>query len=107
MDKSSYFWPFVVSKFVFGARILIIFYVAKKEKSFRKYLLFEVLAVVIWFIIMIPLGWLVGRGFVQILSYAKGLEKALALIFVIIIIYYIINKVFRKKISSKQIKGEQ
>ncbi|MEK6889584.1 MAG: hypothetical protein AABX35_00190 [Nanoarchaeota archaeon] len=108
---SHYFIPLAISKFIFGARILTIFYIARREKSFKKYLFFDVLSEIIWFGIMMPIGWFVGKGFVQILHFGKDLEKIIVFLFLFWLVYYIINKTFKravvKKINSKQIKGEQ
>lgn len=108
---SHYFIPLAISKFIFGARILTIFYIARREKSFKKYFFFDILSEIIWFGIMIPTGWFVGKGFVQILNLGRDLEKIVLFLFLFWLVYYIINKTFKrtvvKKINSKQIKDEQ
>ncbi|MDO8563503.1 MAG: hypothetical protein Q7R87_00675 [Nanoarchaeota archaeon] len=108
---SHYFIPLIISKFIFGARILTIFYIARREKSFKKFIFFDIIAGAIWFSIMMPIGWFVGKGFVQILHFGKDLEKIIVFLFLFWLVYYIINKTFKrtvvKKINSKQIKDEQ
>jgi membrane protein DedA with SNARE-associated domain len=112
MHRKNYLVALMVSKFIFGARILTIYYITKKENKFKKFLSFDVISILFWFTIMMPLGWMAGRGFVRLLAFVRGLEKVIAVLFVIAFIYYIINKYFarfldKKEVNSKQIKVEQ
>ena len=99
--RKSIFLQLLFSKFIYGIRIAIVIYVSHKEPKFRKYLVYNSLAVLIWLIIMLPLGWLAGQGFTQLLHVAKGIEKFLAIFLFSLLILYI----FRKLIVSFVKKG--
>ena len=92
IGRGGYFKPLLLSKFIYGTRIPIIFYTAHKEKRFGRFLLYNMLAVLCWFLIMAPVGWLAGQGFSKLLHIARGIEKLLAVVLILAIIVYIVRK---------------
>lgn len=107
MHRKNYLIPLMVSKFIFGARILTVYYVTKKNYRFKKFLSFDIVAILFWFVIMVPLGWMAGRGFVRLLTFIRGLEKVIAIVFIIAFIYYFINKYFKRFLGKKEINSKQ
>ncbi|MDP4039447.1 MAG: hypothetical protein Q8P57_02605 [Candidatus Pacearchaeota archaeon] len=102
LDKREYLGALIFSKFIYGARIGFVIYLAHREHSLKKFLLFNGFACFIWFLIMVPLGWLAGQGILRLLYIAKGIEK----IFVIILIVILIGYVLRKFISFEFLKSK-
>ena len=55
------FWLLVMSKFLYGTRLLMIFYAAKKEKNFKKLIFINSLAVISWVTVIGSSLWFVGK----------------------------------------------
>ena len=72
----------------------MVFYVAHNRKSYKKFIAIAALADTCWILIVTTLGWLAGRGFVQLISVLKGVEKGLAILLGGIIIIYIAYQIF-------------
>lgn len=94
--------PLTLSKFIYGTRIPLALYAASHEKKFVRYTFFNGLAVLIWCIIMVPIGLLAGKGFLSFLQIVRGAEKIIGLIILLIILLYLSNKlichlIFRRK----------
>lgn len=98
----------VLSKFFYGTRLLAIFYVGKKIKSFTTIIIYNTLAVIIWVIsvsllvfflsILIPIPFEEIQDFHKILSYAILIVLGLFLLSKFII-PKIINFYSKKRIS--------
>lgn len=109
LGKNGYLAPLIISKFVYGTRVALILFVSHSEKSHSNFILNNALASGFWCIIMLPLGWLAGKGFLKLLHIVKGIEKILAVLLAFAIVVYfiqlIIRKAINKKINSKQNKA--
>ena len=88
--------PMVISKFIYGTRVFATLYASQQEKKFTKYFIINLLALLLWFAIMTPIGWYAGRGFTKLLDVVKGIEKLLAIIVALILIYFVIHFISKK-----------
>lgn len=95
--KGHYFIPLVFSKFIYGVRTAVVIFVSRKEKKFKSFLFFNSFANLIWILIMLPIGWFTGRGFSFLFETAQSIERVFAIGFVIILIIYIVSKLFKRK----------
>ena len=102
MGRSDYFTTLLLSKFIYGTRIGVILYVSHVEKKLKKFFLLNSLAVLIWFLVMVPVGWLIGEGFSQFFVIIKGLEKLLLGGIILIIIFYAVRLYIGRKLSIKE-----
>ena len=91
----------IVSKFIYGTRMISIMTISIKGIKFEKFIAYDLLALIIWGVILLPLGWLAGRGITSFLHVAKNLEKFLLFALLIIIIYHLLIKVIIPRILKK------
>lgn len=94
--------PLIVfaSKFVYGTRAATIVFLGIKKYSLKSYLIYNTLSIIAWSFIMLPLGWLAGRGFTRLLHIAKGIEWFLVAGLITIILFYFGQKIFRLILSK-------
>ncbi len=100
LGKRSDLTVLIITKFLYGTRILTIIYVGLKKISFRKFLLYDGIATVFWIIAMAGIGYATGKGFQIILNVFKNVQLALALLIVIIIIFIVLDKWINKKFGN-------
>lgn len=89
-----------ISKFVYGFRLLMLFHLSSRGMKYLKYIKYDLVATLVWAVIMIPLAWLVGRGFGLFFDVAKDIEKTLGIVFIIFLVYYL----FMRGMSSYVIR---
>ncbi|MBX4196895.1 VTT domain-containing protein [Candidatus Pacearchaeota archaeon] len=83
-----------LSKFVYGSRIVTIFYFSSRT-TFKKFLLSDIIAIFIWSAIMLPLAWLAGKGLSLSFHAVRHFEKVMSVILLFVVIMYVINKFVR------------
>ncbi len=103
LGNGGYFKPLLLSKFIYGTRVPLIFYAAHREKNFGKFILYNILTVLCWFLIMAPIGWLAGQGFSKLLRVVRGIEKVLAVILILAIIVYAVRKLVNRGIKTEKL----
>lgn len=98
----------IVSKYVYGIRLLVIFYMSARGMNLRKFLPYNLLATSIWAMIMLPAGWLVGRGISWVFNAANDIKKIITIAVIIFLAYYIIERLVAHFIVRKALKhGEK
>ena len=98
--SGKYLAKLIISKFIYGTRIVTLTYTSSKI-SYKKYLLYDSAAVLIWTSIMVPLAWLAGRGLFISFRFIKGFEKSLAFALLFVIFFFIISKIISNKLLGK------
>ncbi|MDP2926191.1 MAG: VTT domain-containing protein [Nanoarchaeota archaeon] len=84
------------TKFIYGTRNVAAFYYGMKGMGYKKFIVYDSIAMIIWALIMLPAGWLAGNGFNRLLKLTRGVEKFLAVILFSAIVIYIIQHIIRK-----------
>jgi len=99
-NGKGYFVLLAVSKFIYGIRAATIFYASHKEKSYLRFFIFNTLSILLWFVVMIPLGWLAGRGFSSLLQTVTRIEKLLLVVIIGLILFYVFRTYLRKVLEK-------
>lgn len=85
--------PFLILlfiKFLYGTRILTILYLAHRKMRLATFLLFDTIGTFIWLVAMLGIGWLAGRGVVNILPQAMQFEYAFTLLVAVGLLFKLI-----------------
>ena len=62
MTRGQDFLALLITKFLYGTRLIMIFYLARKRLSFRAFLAYDAAVTGIWALVICSLGWWAGRG---------------------------------------------
>ena len=90
-----------VTKVIYGTRIITIMLLSKKGMSFLQFVIYSSTATLVWYIIVIPIGWLAGRGFTFLFEILENLQLAIAFIVSAIVVFYIIRVAVHNYIVKK------
>lgn len=88
--RGQTFIALLITKFLYGTRIIMIFYLGKISLSFRKFLLYNSIVTALWSVSICALGYLAGRGIMELLSVYHNLAYSVSIVIgVLIVIYFI------------------
>ena len=88
-------------KFLYGTRILTIIYLSMRKIRFPLFLLFDTIGSLIWLVAILAIGWLAGKGIVNMIPIFKKFEYALLILAAILILFKIGTTWISKKILKK------
>tara|TARA_Y100000310_G_scaffold298381_1_gene332281 strand:+ start:5383 stop:6063 length:681 start_codon:yes stop_codon:yes gene_type:complete len=107
-EEKNNFLVFLISKFIYGMRILTLMYAGRRQMHFDQFAKYNYLASTIWVTFIVSIGFLAGKGFTKLLESFNNLKETLTIFLIIIIVTYIIwyflGKIFihhLKKINEK------
>ena len=104
LEKISGRRPFLALlfiKFLYGTRILTIIYLSLRKISFGTFTLFNAIGTVIWLSVIIPIGWLTGKGIADFVPIFNKLEYGLIFLVLVVAAFKAITLWAGKKIESE------
>ncbi|HBB53894.1 hypothetical protein A2740_00160 [Candidatus Nomurabacteria bacterium RIFCSPHIGHO2_01_FULL_43_16] len=109
LSRGNHFLAFIFAKFVVGTRVVIIMYVSRTGMTFKNFIRYNIGAIFIWLIVLIPIGFLSGLGFNYISHILEDIYAGIGFIFLILLVFVIIqiwiNRILVQK--EKEIIREQ
>lgn len=93
----------VVSKFIYGTRILTIIYLAWKKINLGAFIIYDLIGSILWLIVLIPIGYLAGKSVINLLPALEDLKYATIAILLLIIAVSLINVWIGKKFEKKDL----
>ena len=86
------------TKFVVGTRIPMTLYFSIKGMKYRRYVLYDLIAVYAWAVVIVPLGWLAGLGFTRGLHIAKDFSTIAGIAILFCFAWYLASRMIKHKI---------
>jgi len=104
ISRGSHFVALLLANFMLASRIILILYVSKTNLKFWRFFYYEAIALVLWLLVLIPIGFLSGLGFTY---FSEILENAYAAFgfLLMILLGVIIVQLWLKRFFTKE--GEE
>jgi membrane protein DedA with SNARE-associated domain len=82
----------IISKFIYGTRAAAALFLGVRKMNFAYFLICDIIAVLIWESVMLPLAWLSGKGISSVLRITRGFERFLFVALLVLVLYHLIIK---------------
>lgn len=89
------------TKFIYGTRIVTIVFLGLRGTKYSQFFKYNLIITIIWAMIVIPLGYLAGEGYIFILNIFRSVELGLLFILILVILFFLIKKWISKQISKR------
>lgn len=94
------FRALLVSKFVYGTRILTIIYLSFRKISAVRFLVVNLLGTFVWLLAIVAIGWLAGKSIINLIPVLSDLKYVLLIIVALIVIIKFAPTWFQKRITQ-------
>jgi len=104
LEKMSGQKPFLALlfiKFLYGTRILTIIYLSIRKLNFGTFLFFNTVGTVIWLLVMVSVGWLIGMGVANAGEIFRRVEYVITALVLLIVLYKIFTTWLSREITKK------
>ena len=98
----NFFMALLVTKFLYGTRIVTIMYISKKDLSFLFFTIYNSLTTIIWLSVILTIGWFAGKGVSVLLKVTENIQIVAVVVIVFIAAFYILRIWINKVIVKKQ-----
>lgn len=86
MSHGSDLVAFIIAKFLVGTRVLIIMYLSATKIEFRNFVRYDVVAIILWLLVVIPIGFVAGLGFTYLSEVFRNVYAAMGFILLILVL---------------------
>jgi membrane protein DedA with SNARE-associated domain len=98
--KNKDFLAILLTKFLYGTRIITTIYMANKKLRFLRFLLYDLIANLWWVVLIGAIGWLFALGVETAYVLFKNAQIAILLLVILLIGFFYIQKKINKKIKK-------
>lgn len=88
-------------KFLYGTRILTIVYLSIRKMKFLTFAVFDTIGSALWLAIIISIGWLAGKGIINLVPFLNKFEYAMLFLILVILIFRFGTIWLSKKITKE------
>jgi len=104
VHKVSMGSPFValfLANFILASRIIIIMYVSKTNLTFRRFVAYESVSLVVWLIALLGIGYISGIGYTYLSHLLESIYAGIGFLLLIIILLVIMQLWLKKKFTKE------
>ncbi len=103
---NNFFLALLYTKFIYGASIPALIYFGSRKKSYKYFILYNLLVELIFVPIVVLIGWLSGKGFGLATTFYKDFKIVLLLIIIFVVILFFITRWINEKLGHLMEKEE-
>lgn len=101
LSKGNNFIALIFIKFLFGTRVIFLFYFSKTSMTVREFISYNFSAIFIWLAVIIPIGFFSGLGFTYVSDILGNIYAGLGFVFLVLFIAVMIQAWFKRVIERK------
>ena len=101
------FRALLVSKFVYGTRILTVLYLSLEKISAIRFLLINLASTFVWLLGIVAIGWLAGKSIVNLIPVLSDLKYALLLVVLLIVALKVVPAWLRRRRLKKELPEKE
>lgn len=100
VSKGNDLMALIIAKFLIGTRILLIMHFGSKFVSFKKFIHYDSIAVFLWLLVIISIGFISGLGFVYFAKILENIYFAVGFILLIIFLAIMLEIWLQKRFTE-------
>lgn len=104
--RGKTFVALLITKFLYGTRIIMIFYLGKIDLSLRKFLLYNSIVTGIWSVVICTLGYFAGKGLLELLDAYHNLAYSVSIVAGVVLCVYAL-RIWLNRILVKEARQSQ
>jgi len=98
--KHNHLLALTVVKYLYGTRVITIFYLAKEKIGYKKFIYYDFISTLFWVLGVGLIGYLVGLGFVWIQTAFKNIQLTILALIIIFILFGWLQRAINMKIGK-------
>jgi len=98
--KHNHLLALTVVKYLYGTRVITIFYLAKEKIGYKKFIYYDFISTLFWVLGIGLIGYLVGLGFVWIQTAFKNIQLTILAVIIIFLLFSWLQRTINMKIGK-------
>ncbi len=104
VSRGNHLFALVFAKFLIGTRVVLILYVSKSNLSFKRFIVHDTVAIIVWLLVVVPIGFLSGLGFTYFSHILENIYAGIGFL-ILVLVLCIMMQMWLKRLFTKE--GEE
>ncbi len=100
MSRGNHFIAIIIIKFVVGTPFILTTYVHKTNIGFKKFIYYQMGAIALSMLVIMPLGFISGLGFIYLIQIFDNLYAALGFLLLLLITIMILKSLIQNSLTK-------
>lgn len=100
VSRGNHLTALIIAKFIVGTRVLLIMFVSSTNIGLKNFIRYDVLAIFIWLLVIIPIGYLSGLGFVYLAQILENIYAGIGFVLLIFIIVVMLQIWLKRRFTK-------
>src|SRR3989344_1774521 len=87
ISRGNHLFALIFAKFLIGTRVVLILYVSKTRIAFKNFIFDDMLAILVWLLVLVPIGFLSGLGFTFISGILQNIYAGIGFVILILFLF--------------------
>jgi len=87
-------------KFLVGTRVVMLFFLSNTQLSFRQFARYNTLAIFLWMLVILPIGFISGLGFTYLAEIFENIYAGLGFVLLVIVLLIVFEIRIKKKLTQ-------
>lgn len=101
MSRGSKLISLILIKFIVGTRVVLIFYFSRTTMTLKYFLEHNFIAIFIWLLVVIPIGYLAGLGFTYFSHILENIYAGIGFVLLVVFLFLALQA-YLKKFFTKE-----
>ena len=106
VSRGSHLVAFIIIKFLVGTPVLLVMYTSKTALSFRQFLYYQSIATSLSVLVIMPIGYISGKGFFYISSVFENLYASIGFLLLVLVLIVMFQIWLERMFTNKNNKIE-
>ncbi|OGI73920.1 hypothetical protein A3D42_02785 [Candidatus Nomurabacteria bacterium RIFCSPHIGHO2_02_FULL_41_18] len=91
ISRGNHLFALIFAKFLIGTRVVLILYVSKTRIAFKNFIFDDMLAILVWLLVLVPIGFLSGLGFTFISGILQNIYAGIGFVILILFLFVMLQ----------------
>jgi membrane protein DedA with SNARE-associated domain len=101
-SRGNHLMALIVAKFIVGTRVLLIMYVSSTGIGFKNFIRYDIFAIIIWLVVLLPIGFLAGLGYTYLAQILQNIYAATGFILLVILVVFMLQIWLKRKLTKEK-----
>lgn len=101
ISRGNHLLALIFTKFLIGTRVVLIFYISRTKMAFENFIYDDIVAILVWLVVLIPIGFLSGLGFTYISDILESIYAGIGFVLLVLIVVVILQ-IWLKRVFTKE-----
>jgi membrane protein DedA with SNARE-associated domain len=101
VSRGSHLLALIMAKMMVGTRVILIMYIGKTDIHFKKFIVYDAVSVVLWLLVVMPIGFVSGLGFTYLSNIFENIYAGIGFVLLFAALIVLLQLWLKKRLTEE------